>query len=131
ETGIGIDVRDAVLVLVDLALNQTRPRVVLDARVETDVEPELVLDDRTADFRTEIVLVVEVSLLVDRAAFALDDLGVGHERTGPVVAEHGAAELVRAGLRDDVDDTAGRTAKLGVVTAGDDLGLRDELVRQV
>ena len=40
-------------------------------------------------------------------------------------------ELVGAGLGDDVDDAARRTAVLGVVAAGDDLGLLDELVGQV
>src|SRR5262249_31593458 len=40
-------------------------------------------------------------------------------------------ELIRARLRDDVDDAARRATELGVVTAGDDLGLLNELVRQV
>jgi len=40
-------------------------------------------------------------------------------------------ELIRALLGDDVDNTARRTTELGVVTAGDDLGLLNELVGQV
>src|SRR5690606_5051337 len=39
-----------------------------------------------------------------------------------------ALELVRAGLGDDVDDTAGGAAVLGVVATGDDLDLFDEVV---
>src|SRR5690606_1916802 len=43
-------------------------------------------------------------------------------------AEHRALELVRAALGDDVDDATGRATVLGVVAAGHDLDLFDEVV---
>src|SRR5262249_9056885 len=84
-----------------------------------------------AELGAEVVLVIEVLLRVDRAAFARDHLRVGDQRARPEVAEDLAVDLVAALLGDDVDDTARRPAVLGVVPAGDHLGLRDELVRQV
>ena len=135
EPGGWIDICDAVrrlaVLSIDLGPHQSLHRGVRDRRVEADVEPQLVLDDRTTELRADVVAVVEVALAVDRAAFALDGLRRGDQRRGRRIAEHRAAELVRARLGHDVDDAAGRAAVLGVVAAGDDLGLVDELVREV
>src|SRR5204863_573028 len=53
---------------------------------------------------------------------------LGAERGRAQVAEHVAVELVAPRLRDDVDDPAGRASELGLVAAGLDLDLLDELV---
>ena len=100
--------------------------VVVDAVVRRE-EPEVVLDEEAAHVRAvvELLHVLEgrVELVSTRRVERL-----GAERGRAQVAEHVAVELVAPRLRDDVDDPAGRASELGLVAAGLDLDLLDELV---
>ena len=90
-------------------------------------EPQFVLDHEAAEVDT-VVLLGESRR---RAAGGADVLRVGLQRVGLVIREPVAAELVAAGLGDDVDDPAGGAAELGLVAAGLDLHFLDELEVEV
>ena len=87
-------------------------------------EPELVFDDDSRRGRRRSPRLVKPCAVppVETTVF-----GVGLQRVVVVVAEDVAVELVAARLRDHVDDAAGRAAVLGLVAAGLDVDLLDEL----
>ncbi len=92
-------------------------------------KPEAVLHDVAAE--VEPVVETVVARREREQVRVLGMLVVGLERVVVVVDEGVAVEVVAAGLRDDVDDAARRAAVLGLVAAGLDLELLDELVVEV
>src|SRR5262249_22464274 len=109
-----------------------------ELRREAAEEPDPVLDDRPAEREAEVNRVVEALQAPaadaagatavdarDRLADARHLRGVDAEWR--VVEPCTAVELVGAGLRDHVGDAAHGAAVLGVVAAGDDLRLLDEV----
>ena len=90
-------------------------------------KPEAVLDQVAAD----VGAVVLLGEALDGAAGGHHRLGRRLQRVVVVVAEGVAAELVAARLGDDVDDAAGGLAVLGLVAAGLDVDLLDELEVQL
>ncbi len=87
--------------------------------------PELVLDQLAAQGEADVVL------LVDRldVAAGLRHQGLGPGRVAGVVDEQVAAQRVAARLGDHVDHAAEGAAVLGLVAAGLDLDLVDEVER--
>ena len=92
-------------------------------------KPQAVLHDVAAE--VEAIVETVVARREREQVRVLGMLVVGLERVVVVVDEGVAVEVVAAGLRDDVDDAAGGAAVLGLVTAGLDLELLDELVVEI
>src|SRR6266508_4695823 len=97
-------------------------------------EPEAVLEEVAAEVRPVIgrLDVLESAESRGHPAVVQEsvvcfELLLGAEALGSVVGEDVAMKLVATGLGDDVDDAAGGPAKLGLVAAGLDLDLLDEL----
>ncbi len=112
-------------------LSEVRPllgdrllRRVLDAVVGAE-EPEMVLQDVAAEGGAEVELVEPLERPEVRLVLVLV---VRLQRVVVVIDERLAVVVVAAGLRDDVDDAAGRAAVLGLVPARLDVELLDELV---
>src|SRR6266508_2561864 len=97
-------------------------------------EPEAVLEEVAAEVRPVIGRLDVLESAESRGDPAVVqesvvcfELLLGAEALGSVVGEDVAMKLVATGLCDDVDDAAGGPAKLGLVAAGLDLDLLDEL----
>lgn len=110
------------------ALGGAGDRVLDVARRGADREPHPILDDRAGQREADVGVDVLVAGRVDRDRLRRAALARRGQLARRDVREDLAFELVAAGQRRDVDDAAGGAAVLGVVAAGDDLDLLDEVV---
>ena len=121
----------AVVVGVDQGLHVAEEVALFKSRREADPEEQLVLDDRSADLEANVGVIVRLVDAHQGRVGLQDQLGVGGHPVRRPIHERRAVVVVRTRFRHDVDHAAHRATEFGVVAAGVDLELLDEIQGQV